>query len=236
MELPMLPTLFGSLSGCRPHYDQSLFSPRSTSTGSGYASAERRESTDSDMKVEDESLCDQLREARAEAEALRNEASAELLKRKSLETKALQAIGKVKFFESAHAREVKFRKEAEDALRTTIEEQDKLMDKKEEVTRELQKTMRYVALLDSRAQEANRRCDQAAGELRFIQASIATLRQEKLRIRRQKIEAVRWLERWRSRGQAGAANCNGFIEFVEDLPESAEFSIGRFANCNMRFF
>ncbi|KAK2643096.1 hypothetical protein Ddye_024859 [Dipteronia dyeriana] len=225
VELPMLPTLSSSLSGCRPHYDQSLFSPRSTSTGSGYASAERRESTDSGMKVDDESLCDRLREARAEAEALRNKASAELVKRKSLETEALEAISKVKFFESAHAHEVKFRKEAEDALRTTIEEQDKLLDKKEEVTRELQKTMRHVALLDRLAQEANRRCDQATGELRLIEASISTLRQEKQRIRRQKIEAARWLERWRSRGQAGAANCNGFNEFVEDLPESAEFSL-----------
>ncbi|KAL5814511.1 hypothetical protein ACOSQ4_025152 [Xanthoceras sorbifolium] len=228
MESPLLPALSSSLSGrCpqTPHCDQSLFSPSSTSTGSGYGSAERRESTDSDSKVEDERLCDRLREARAEAEALRSKACAELLKRKKLETEALEAIGKIKFFESAHAREIKLRKESEYALRTTMQEQEKLLDEKEEVTRELQKTMRNVALLDSRVQEANRRCDQAAGELKFIHASIATLRQEKQRIRRQKIEAVRWLERWRSRGQAGATNCNGFIEFVEDLPESAEFSL-----------
>lgn len=224
VELSTLPALPSSLSGCHPHHDQS-FSPRSSSTGSGYTSAERRESTDSDIKVEDESLCDQLREARAEVEALRNKAHADLLKRKNLESEALEAINKVKFFESAHTREVKFRKEAEDALKTTIEEQEKLLDKKEEVTRELQKTMRHVALLDSRAQEANRRCDQVTGELKFIQASIATLRQEKQRIRRQKIEAVRWLERWKNRGQAGAGNCNGFIEFIEDMPESAEFSL-----------
>lgn len=140
----------------------------------------------------------------------------------------------VKVFESAHARELQLRKKAEDALGTTIQEQGKLLEEKEEVTRELQKTMRNVALLDSRAQEANRRHDQAAGELKLIQSSIATLQQEKQRIRRQKMEAMRWLERWRSRGQAGAANCDGFIGFVEDLPESPEFSLADLetATCN----
>ncbi|KAJ0083498.1 hypothetical protein Patl1_30903 [Pistacia atlantica] len=262
---PMSPTLSGSVSGCFPHSDQSLLRTRS-STSSGYTSAERI-STDSDSKLEEDSLWGRLREARLETEELRNQAYIELLKCKNLELEAMEAISKVtmiliytntdcltffpllittlkeketkkqsekskkklgtlvKVFESAHAREVKLRKEAEDALGTTIQEQEVLLEEKEKVTGELHKTMRNVALLDSRAQEANRRRDQAAGELKFIQTSIATLQQEKQRLRQQKMEAVRWLERWRSRGQAGATNCNGFIGFVEDLPESAEFSL-----------
>ncbi|XP_031287508.1 U-box domain-containing protein 33-like isoform X2 [Pistacia vera] len=220
---PMSPTLSGSVSGCFPHYDQSLLRTRS-STSSGYTSAERI-STDSDSKFEEDSLWGRLREASLEAEELRNQAYVELLKCKNLELEAMEAISKVKVFESAHAREVKLRKEAEDALGTMIQEQEVLLEEKEKVTGELHKTMRNVALLDSRAQEANRRRDQAAGELKFIQTSIATLQQEKQRLRQQKMEAVRWLERWRSRGQAGATNCNGFIGFVEDLPESAEFSL-----------
>ncbi|KAJ0020253.1 hypothetical protein Pint_32364 [Pistacia integerrima] len=262
---PMSPTLSGSVSGCFPHYDQSLLRTRS-STSSGYTSAERI-STDSDSKFEENSLWGRLREASLEDEELRNQAYIELLKCKNLELEAMEAISKVtmiliytntdcltffpliittlkeketkkqseksrkkletlvKVFESAHAREVKLRKDAEDALGTTIQEQEMLLEEKEKVTGELHKTMRNVALLDSRAQEANRRRDQAAGELKFIQTSIATLQQEKQRLRQQKMEAVRWLERWRSRGQAGATNCNGFIGFVEDLPESAEFSL-----------
>lgn len=108
------------------------------------------------------------------------------------------------------------------------------MQEKAEVNRELHRTMRNVALLNSRTQEANRRRDEATGELKIIRASIATLQQEKQRIRRQKVEAVRWLERWRSRGQAGAANYDGFIGLVEDLPESAEFSLAdlQTATCN----
>lgn len=94
--------------------------------------------------------------------------------------------------------------------------------------------MRQVALLNSRAQEADRRHDQVNGELKYIQASIATLRLEKQRIQRQKIEAVRWLERWKSRGPAGGGNFNEPIEFVEDLPEAAEFSLVdlQTATCN----
>lgn len=139
----------------------------------------------------------------------------------------------VKVFESAHAHEVKLRKEADDALRTTIQDQEKHLEEREEVTRELQRTMRSVALLDSRAKEANRRCDEAVGELNLIQASITTLQQEKQRMRRQKLEALRWLERWRH-GRAGAANCNGFIGFLEGLPELAEFSLSdlQTATCN----
>lgn len=119
-------------------------------------------------------------------------------------------------------------------MRTTLEEQEKLLEEKEEITKELQRTMRNVALLDSRAQETNRRHDEAVGELNIIQASIATLRQEKQRIRRQKMEAQHWLERWRSRGQAGAANCNGLTGFVEELPKLAEFSLSDLetATCN----
>ncbi|XVF05509.1 hypothetical protein REPUB_Repub05bG0178300 [Reevesia pubescens] len=216
-----------------PHYYQSLSSPSCT-TGSECASSETRLSLDSYSKDEEESLYSRLKEASTEAEASRNEALAESLKCQKLESEAMEAINKLKDFESARAHEVKFRKEAEDALRSTMEEQGKLIKEKEEVTRELQKTMRNVALLNSRAQEAKHRHDEAAGELKLIEASIATLRQEKQRIRQQKMEAVRWLERWRSRGQAGAATCNGFIGLVEDLPELAEFSLAdvQSATCN----
>ncbi|XP_062173012.1 U-box domain-containing protein 33-like isoform X2 [Alnus glutinosa] len=196
-------------------------------------SAKRMVSSISDPNVEEESLYGQLTEARIEAEAATNEVSAAIIKRKKLESEAIKTISKVKVFESAHAREVKLRKEADDALRTTIQDQEKHLEEREEVTRELQRTMRSVALLDSRAKEANRRCDEAVGELNLIQASITTLQQEKQRMQRQKVEALRWLERWRH-GRAGAANCNGFIGFVEGLPELAEFSLSdlQTATCN----
>ncbi|KDO72868.1 hypothetical protein CISIN_1g003481mg [Citrus sinensis] len=225
MVFPSSPTISCS--------DMNLFSPRSSSAGSGYMS-EKRESTDSDSKVEEDPLYVQHREVSIKAEELRNSAFAEFLRRKKLESEAMEAIGKVKAFESAYAREMHLRKEAEDALQTTIQDQEKLKQEKAFVTQELHRTMRNVALLNSRAQEANRRRDEATGELKLIQASIATLQQEKQRIRRQKVEAVRWLERWRSRGQAGAANYDGFIGLVEDLPESAEFSLAdlQTATCN----
>ncbi|KAG6681474.1 hypothetical protein I3842_13G094400 [Carya illinoinensis] len=212
---------------------QNSFCPTTISTGSENNSAERMVSLTSEPKVEEEGLYSQLTEARIQAEASRNEVLVEIMNCKKLESEAVEAFSKVNVYESAHAREVKLRKEAEDALITTLQDQEKLLEEREEVTIEIQKTMRNVALLDSRAQEANRRCDEVAGELNLIQASIATLRQEKQRIRRQKSEALRWLERWR-RGQAGAANCDGFIGFVEGLPELAEVSLSdlQTATCN----
>ncbi|KAF2300362.1 hypothetical protein GH714_012450 [Hevea brasiliensis] len=132
---------------------ESSFSPRSSSS----TSTERRVSSDSDSKVEEESLYCQLERVRTEAEASRNEAFEELLKRKKLEFQTLEAISKVKIFDSAYANEVKLRKEAENALRNTIEEREKLLEEKEEVTKERQRAMRNVALLDSRVQESNRR-------------------------------------------------------------------------------
>lgn len=190
-----------------------------------------------DTYLEDmeERINKQLIETKREAEAVTEEAFAELLKCQRLEVDAMEAIRKVNLFESAHGREVKLRKEAEDALRATVQEQQKFLNEREEISGELQMTMRNIALLDSRAQEANRRRDEAADELSLIQESISTLWQERQQIRRQKMEALRWLERWRSRGQVGAAHCNGVIGFAEELPELAEFSLSDLQNATCNF-
>ncbi|KAJ6984395.1 U-box domain-containing protein 33-like [Populus alba x Populus x berolinensis] len=221
----VLPTIYSSYSSRSCHPLQSS----SSSCAPGCTSTERRVSSGSDSKLEEESSHSHVEEVRLETEALGNESFEDFLKRKMLE-----AISKVKIFESAHAHEVKLRKEAEDALNNTIMEQEKLLEEKDEATRKLERTMRNVALLDSRAQEANRRSEEAGGELKLIRTSISSLRQEKQRIRQQKIEAVHWLERWRSHGQAGASNCNGILGITEELPELAEFSLSdlQTATCN----
>ncbi|TYG88055.1 hypothetical protein ES288_A13G264900v1 [Gossypium darwinii] len=210
-----------------------LSSPRFTN-GSKCASSEMRLSLDSYSKDEDENLYRQLGEASMEAKASKNEALAESLKRQKLELEAMEAINKIKDLESARVHEVKLREKAEEALRATVQEREKLIKEKEEAMEELQRTTRNVTLLNGCVQEANCKHDEVAGKLKLIQASIMTLREEKQRIRRQKLEAVRWLERWRSRRQAGATTCNGFIGIVEDLPELAEFSLAdvQTATCN----
>ncbi|XP_011042691.1 PREDICTED: U-box domain-containing protein 33-like [Populus euphratica] len=221
----VLPTIYSSYSSCSCHPIQSS----SSSCAPGCTSTERRVASGSDSKLEEESSHSHVEDVRLETEALGNESFEDFLKRKTLE-----AISKVKIFESAHAHEVKLRKEAEDALNNTIMEREKLLEEKDEAARKLERTMRNFALLDSRAQEANCRSEEAAGELKLIQTSISSLRQEKQRIRQQKIEAVHWLERWRSHGQAGASNCNGILGITEELPELAEFSLSdlQTATCN----
>ncbi|CAK9143025.1 unnamed protein product [Ilex paraguariensis] len=234
-EMALSPTVPSLTNRCSPHYFDSLSGPKSPGSGSGYTSfAEQRLSSDSDTMIEEESLCNQLAEATLETEASRNEAFAGLLKCRKLEAEAVEAINKVKAFESANAHEVELRKEAENALRTTIQEQEKLLEEREAVTQELHKAMRNIALLDSRAQEANRRREEAAGELKVIQASIATLRHEKQKIQRQKIQATRWLDRWKNHGQDGGESFNEFIGYIGDFSELTEFSLSdlQTATCN----
>ncbi|KAI6686801.1 hypothetical protein NL676_032714 [Syzygium grande] len=202
--------LTGSSSRYLPQHTGSLFSPTSTSIilqNHGY----------------------KLRQQKKKA-------LQELMKRKKLEAEAIKVIGKVKVIESAYAHEAKLRNEAEDALRTAVQKQEKLLEEREELVRKLQKTMRNVALLDSRAQEASRRRDEVAGELHVIEASIATLRQEKQQIQRHKAEAVSWLERWKGHGRAGAARCiefNGGLN--EDMPGFAEFSLSEVQSATCEF-
>ncbi|KAK7272071.1 hypothetical protein RJT34_28453 [Clitoria ternatea] len=190
---------------------------------------------DTYLEVMEKRINNQLIETEREAEEATNGAFAELLKCKRLEAEVMEAIRKVNLFESALEREVKLREEVEDARRKTVQEQQKLLDESEEIASELKMTRRNIALLDSRAQEANRRQHEVADELSLIQASISTLWQERQKIRRQKMEALRWLERWRSRGQVGAAHCNGLIGFAEELPELAEFSLSDLQNATCNF-
>lgn len=94
-EVPVLSTISSSDNGCFPHLLQISFSPTSTSSGSGCSFTERRASSDSDSKVEDDSSYSQLAEVGIEAEASKNKALEELLKRKKLEFEAMEAISKV---------------------------------------------------------------------------------------------------------------------------------------------
>lgn len=91
--------------------------------------------------------------------------------------------------------------------------------------RELEKTMRNLAILDGHAREATRCRDEATGELKLIQASIMALRQEKKKIRRQKEEALRQLERWRIRTRGRGQNCNQFAGFIDNSSGFMAFSL-----------
>ncbi|KAK7257810.1 hypothetical protein RIF29_32049 [Crotalaria pallida] len=188
-----------------------------------------------DTHIEEERINGKIVETKREADAAKDEAFAELLKCKRLEVMAIEAIRKVSLFESTLAREVKHRKEAEDTLRATVQEQQKLLGENEEIAHELQRTMRSVALLDNCAQETNRRRDEAADELSLIQASFSIMWHEKQQIRRQKMEALRWLERWKSCEQVEAGPFNQVIGFGEELPEVAEFSLSDLQNATCNF-
>lgn len=138
-------------------------------------------------------------------------------------------------FESAHAHEAKLRKEVEDAVSATIKEQRMLLEEKEEIASELERTTRSISLLGNCAHEINSKCDEAAKELSLIQASFSSLQNEKQEIRRQKMEALHWLERWKSCGHVGADHCDGIIGFAEEFPELAEFPLSDLQNATCNF-
>ncbi|XP_012827818.1 PREDICTED: U-box domain-containing protein 33-like isoform X2 [Erythranthe guttata] len=105
-----------------------------------------------------------------------------------------EAFNKVKALETAHARELKLRIEAENALWNTINEQEKIIKEREGITDKLQKTRESNSLLERRTQEANRRCEEVSRELKLIQSSIAELRKEKQKLKGEKMEATRLLD------------------------------------------
>ncbi|CAN4119891.1 unnamed protein product [Withania somnifera] len=204
-------------------------STSSTPDSSCASSAEQMVSPDAEM----ENLYKQLAEVSLEFESSRNEAFAESLKCKKLEAEAEEAIRKVKAFESAHAHEVELRKEAEDALETILLEKEKLLKERKEVTYELHKAVRNIALLDSRAQEANQRREEITRELTLIHSSIATLRQEKQKLQQQTTEAMNWINLWKNRGKDGGLSANELTECSVSL-ELVEFSLSdlQTATCN----
>ncbi|XP_047174561.1 U-box domain-containing protein 33-like isoform X1 [Vigna umbellata] len=183
-------------------------------------------------EFEEETIDIHLIEAKAEANAATD---VELLKCRRLEFKAIEAISKVNLFESAHAHEVKLRKEVEDAVRATIKEQRMFLEEKEKIASELERTTGSISLLGNCAHEINSKCDEAANELSLIQASFSSLQHEKQEIRRQKMEALHWLERWKSCGHVGADHCDGIIGFSEEFPELAEFPLSDLQNATCNF-
>ncbi|KAL1545150.1 U-box domain-containing protein 33-like isoform X1 [Salvia divinorum] len=176
-------------------------------------------------KSEEEHLCIQVAELHGEVDESKDEANQELLEQKTLEDEALEAINEVKPLESAYSVEVKLRIDAEDELTIAIQEQEKLLKERERISHELQKTMRNIAVLDSRVHEANRRREEVAAELKLIQVSIATLRKERQKLQGQKTEAMRWLHRWKSHEQCEDENEDKLFCSVEDVYEMQEFSL-----------
>ncbi|XP_051134514.1 U-box domain-containing protein 33-like [Andrographis paniculata] len=224
-------TLLTGVSPCDENiYDQrhGLCSSSSMSRTSGkfeyVTSAESRRSCSSSARTLGNCSFDRHKELTFEADKSNDETNVMLLEQKQLEAEALEAFDKVKALEMAVSHEVKLRVDAEGEFRTTAQEQERLLGEREKLTRQLQKTMRSIAVLDCQAHEASRRCQEVAAELRLIQASIAALHKEKLKLQEQKIEAMTWLDRWRNHEHCVVdVNGNQFVELVTENSEVLEF-------------
>ncbi|CAI9108094.1 OLC1v1007613C1 [Oldenlandia corymbosa var. corymbosa] len=212
--------------------NRSLHRTASLSSSSGCtSSAEPRASSDSIAIFEEDGLSEWLEELKKEAEESRDEALSQLSIRRKSEAEAAKAFRKVKSYESAHALQVKLRKEAEATLKSIVQEQDKLLEEREVLTGDLQKAMRNIAILESRTQEANCRCENVAGELKLIQVSLAALSQEKQKILRQKNEAMQWLDHWKGRAGIIAPK----PQFTGDTLDVVEFLVSDLESATCSF-
>ncbi|GER37224.1 receptor protein kinase [Striga asiatica] len=175
-------------SGCDTIYRRSL---------SSSANIFSRNSSSSTKTLE-EFLCSQLEDLKREVHESRDEAFLALLEPRVLEDEALEAFSKVKTLETSHSQEEKLRMEAEETLGSIIQGEEKLVEENAKLTQNLQKSMRNISVLDGRAHEAERRCEEVAEELKLVQASVASLLDEKQKLHGQKNEAARWLDGWRN--------------------------------------
>lgn len=194
--------------------------------GSEYASSSKRGLSSELMpKGEDERAGFHLENARIEAEASKDEVVDEKLKCIKLELESLEAVDKVRDFDSTHVHVVKLRKDAEEALRTMMREKEKMLEEKEDITRRLWKTKKDAALLELHVEGAKLRFEEASAQLKLIKESIVTLQCEKHQIQWEKMEAAQWLERRTSGGQAGPRKYDRNLCFVDDSTKLAEFSL-----------
>lgn len=119
---------------------------------------------------------------------------------------------------AAQARETKIREELEDQLLSIKRQREELLNQKDEDVRELESAMRMLAVLDSRAQEAALRRDDAAAELEAIQSSIEILKLKRQNIKHQADKGVG------QRSHNISPNCN-VIGFVDDSYNFTEFTL-----------
>ncbi|KAG9444673.1 hypothetical protein H6P81_016013 [Aristolochia fimbriata] len=214
------------------HFINEYCSPDSQSSR-GYASTfcelssplEGRDSSDFILKEDQElhNLENCLHEVRIETERSKQEALAALLRCKELEQAAAETMSKVRAYDASFAHEAELRREVEEELRTTKEEHERLLKQRDEAKQELDLTMRNIALLETRAQEAGRHRNGATRELNLVQASITALRRERKKIRRQRHEAMFHLDKCWDFRLSKALKHEKLLGFTDE--SLAEFSL-----------
>ncbi|XP_073040276.1 U-box domain-containing protein 33-like isoform X2 [Primulina eburnea] len=207
-------------------------SSSSTSSFSGCTTSDEPAYSVSRAKFMEESLLFEHAELKMDVNELSDEANLELVQSEKLGAEAIEGISKVKSLEDAHSGEVKHHADSENA--PVIQEQEKLLKERDKMTCQLQKTVQSISLLESRARETNLRCEEVSGELKFMQASIASVRQEKQKLRRQKNEEMKFVDRWRGDKPNDDSDQRILTGFAADASRLPEFSLSdlEIATCN----
>ncbi|MQL98669.1 hypothetical protein Taro_031378 [Colocasia esculenta] len=178
-------------------------------------------------------LHNQLREAKEEREKSRKEASAELMKRKTVESGFADAINRLKMLEAACAHEIKLREELEVLIRTTKREQEQLSEQRDKAMKDLQDAMRAISVTENHIQEVEHHEEKVARELKCVEASIVNLKVERHKIRRGREEAACQQELWKHCSPPVPSSSDGFVRFAPfDL---IEFSLSELQSATCDF-
>lgn len=137
-------------------------------------------------------------------------------------------------YESAYRLEIRTQGELEDMIKSTKQQRNELTSNEEDISRELQRTMDAIAILNSRVQELALHMDKSATELELIKSTIEFLSLEKLKIQQQRMKSIYQIERSRSSSHFPSPSCNWLGGLSDDLYSFTEFSLSdlQMATCN----
>ncbi|KAL1328974.1 U-box domain-containing protein 33 isoform X1 [Arachis ipaensis] len=167
---------------------------------------------DSEM---DETLYDQLQQAMAEAENARQDAYQESIRRGNAERNAIEAIRRAKAAEMKYEKEVKLRKELEEAIKREKEEIDCMKSQREKLNEELQHALHKNSLLESKIASTQLMLEELDQKNKSAMDTLEKYKQEREDLQTQRDNALKEAEELRREKQGEASTSHVFQLFSE---------------------
>ncbi|KAJ7951146.1 putative U-box domain-containing protein kinase family protein [Quillaja saponaria] len=160
----------------------------------------------------DDTLYDQLEQAMAEAENARREAYQETLRRGKAEKDAIEAMRKAKASESLYARELKVRKEVEEALENERDELEKMKSQRDEVKEQLQLTLDQKSALEIQVAESEHKVKELEQKIISAVDLLKNYKKERDELQIQRDNALREAKELREKqGEASSTHVPRFF-------------------------
>ncbi|KAJ6835152.1 U-box domain-containing protein 33-like [Iris pallida] len=163
----------------------------------------------------DTEVYDKLQEAMTEAENLRHEAYRESLRRQTAEKKAIEALKRAKASESLYAKEVKQRKDIEEALAREKAEVETLKNQRDETMEQCQIANMQKEALELQIVDSNSIIKDLEEKLLSAQHLFNSLQVEHEELQLLRDASIREAEELRRKTEAGTTRTHGPTYFSE---------------------